>query len=185
MAKNPARQEKLRKEILLILPTKDTPLNAEKMKHLPYLRACMKEAHRMLPVVGGTVRATTQDFVIQGYQVPKGTWVAMAGALFMEDDNYFTKAKEFIPERWLKDDSHKIEGCKHAKDTHPFVYLPFGFGPRMCVGKRFAELEIATFIIRFVREFEIGWNYPDPKIKSTFINTLTGDLKFTLKDLTY
>uniref|UniRef100_A0A336K8U8 CSON001979 protein n=1 Tax=Culicoides sonorensis TaxID=179676 RepID=A0A336K8U8_CULSO len=183
LAKNPARQEKLRKEILEILPTKDTPLTAEKLKHLPYLRACMKEAHRVFPVVAGTVRATTQDMVIQGYQVPKGTWVAMAGQLFLEDDEFFTKAKEFIPERWLKDDSHKAEGCKHAKEAHPFAYLPFGFGPPMCVGRRFAELEIATFIIRFVREFDIRWNYPDLKVKSTFIETLVGDMKFELKDL--
>lgn len=123
--------------------------------------------------------------VLQGHQIPKGTWVTLASAVFTNDEEYFSKPTEFIPERWLKDNSHVAEGVRHAKETNPFVYLPFGFGPRMCVGKRFAELEIETFIIRFVREFDVGWNYPEPKIRSTFIQSLTGDLKFTLKDLNY
>ncbi|XP_063705970.1 probable cytochrome P450 12a5, mitochondrial [Culicoides brevitarsis] len=185
LATNPVRQEKLRKEILSILPTKDTLLTPEKMRSLPYLRACMKEAHRILPVIAGTVRGTQQDLVLQGYQIPKGTWIVMAGGILTDNEENFSKPREFIPERWLKDDSHKAEGVKHAKEAHPFIYLPFGFGPRMCVGRRFAELEIETFIIRFLREFEVSWKYPEPKMRSTFINSLTGDLKFTMKELDY
>lgn len=182
LAKNPEKQKKLRKEVLSILPTKETPLTAERLKHLPYLRACMKEAHRIRPIIAGTVRAAGQDLVLQGYRIPKGTYVAMAGQLFSENEKVYPKADQFIPERWLKDDSYKEEVCKHAKDAHPFAYLPFGFGSRMCVGKRFAELEIATFIIRFVREFEIEWHYPDLKIKSSFVEQLDGDMKFRLID---
>ena len=56
-------------------------------------------------------------------------------------EKYYPEAHKFIPERWLKDDPQ-------YKKTHPFVTMPFGFGPRMCVGRRFAELEIETLVTK-------------------------------------
>ena len=53
------------------------------------------------------------------------------------DGRYFPRPTEFLPERWLP--GHDDIKCKH-----PFAFLPFGFGSRMCVGKRFADLEIET-----------------------------------------
>lgn len=47
------------------------------------------------------------------------------------DERYFENPNEFIPERWLK-----------RGQTNPFAFVPFGFGPRGCIGKRLAELEI-------------------------------------------
>jgi cytochrome P450 len=57
-------------------------------------------------------------------------------------DKYYPEAEKFIPERWLKND------LQHSKKTNPFVTMPFGFGPRMCVGRRFAELEIETLVTK-------------------------------------
>lgn len=95
-------------------------------------------------------------------------------------ENIFKRSREFIPERWLKDNDDPK--CPHAKDSHPFSYLPFGFGPRMCVGRRFAELEIEVLVIRMIREFEIGWDYPELKFKSTSLNIAADPLKFKLSD---
>ena len=71
LAKNPEKQEKVREEIMSILPEKSSELTAEAMKSLPYLRAALKESLRLFPVTVGTMRATTKDMVFQGYQVPK------------------------------------------------------------------------------------------------------------------
>jgi cytochrome P450 len=57
-------------------------------------------------------------------------------------DKYYPEPEKFIPERWLKNDQ------QYSKKTHPFVTMPFGFGPRMCVGRRFAELEIETLVTK-------------------------------------
>jgi cytochrome P450 len=57
-------------------------------------------------------------------------------------EKHYPEADKFIPERWLKDDP------QYSKRTHPFVTMPFGFGPRMCVGRRFAELEIETLVTK-------------------------------------
>lgn len=50
---------------------------------------------------------------------------------------YFSHPEQFLPERWLKG-----SGYKH----HPFASLPFGYGKRMCLGRRFADLELQTVV---------------------------------------
>jgi len=72
LAKNPEKQEILRKEILTILPEKDSKVNELSFNNAPYLKACIKEALRLLPPVTGNIRRTSQDLVLQGYQVPEG-----------------------------------------------------------------------------------------------------------------
>ena len=54
-------------------------------------------------------------------------------------DKYFKNATQFEPERWLK---------SNKQEHHPFASLPFGYGKRMCLGRRFAELEIQTLITK-------------------------------------
>lgn len=61
-------------------------------------------------------------------------------------DKYFPKSDVFLPERWLKDSVFN-------KNYHPFAALPFGFGKRMCLGRRFADLEMQIVLI------EVKFNY--------------------------
>lgn len=96
------------------------------------------------------------------------------------DNHIFDRSDEFIPERWLKDNADPQ--CPHAKDSHPFAYLPFGFGPRMCIGRRFAELEIEVLVIRIIREFKLEWNQPDLKFKSFAFNVPADPLRFRMTD---
>lgn len=56
-----------------------------------------------------------------------------------KDEKYFKNADQFIPERFLRGDKSIDDETRH---TEPFVYLPFGFGPRSCIGQRFAENEM-------------------------------------------
>lgn len=72
----------------------------------------------------------------------------MINSVLHKDDNMFPDSNKYIPERWLKENNNT--GCPSAKTAHPFAFMPFGFGPRMCVGRRFAELELYTLIARYV-----------------------------------
>jgi cytochrome P450 len=71
----------------------------------------------------------------------------MSASTMYENDEYFPRSKEFIPERWLKGIEAAECPVGNGK-AHPFKYVPFGFGPRACIGKRFAELEIEILIMR-------------------------------------
>lgn len=97
-----------------------------------------------------------------------------------QSDRFVPRAKEFLPERWLKT---KEPGCPHAKDAHPFVYLPFGNGPRTCVRRRLAMLEMEILIARITRLFEYRWNNGDLKIQTTLVNTPVNDLKFQMVEV--
>lgn len=74
------------------------------------------------------------------------TEVAMATGVIQVDPEFFPKTTEFIPERWIKGDPLYEETKMNG--NNPFVYQPFGFGPRSCIGRRFAEMEILVMLSR-------------------------------------
>lgn len=106
----------------------------------------------------------------------------MANQVLLQNEQNFPKSDQYLPERWLKASSSTAE-CPHANTANPFIYLPFGFGVRTCIGRRFAELEIQVLLARVIRQFNVEWHHEDIKIRSTMINCPTGDLKFRLNDI--
>lgn len=159
-----------------ISPEKLTELTVDKLKNLPYLRACMKEALRITPITPVNFRMTGQDLVLSGYEVPKGTGVLMCVMKTSNSDIYFPESSKYIPERWLK---NREDACPHMKANNPFVYLPFGFGPRTCIGKRIAEMEIECLIIKMLRNYKVSWTSKEPiRYRSNLVLVPEDNLKF-------
>lgn len=71
LAKNPSKQEKLREEVMRILPEIDSKLTPESLNSVLYMRACFKESMRLTPLIPGNMRGTGKNLVLQGYQIPK------------------------------------------------------------------------------------------------------------------
>lgn len=180
LAMNPDKQAKLREELRTILPHKDSRLTADNMRNMPYLRACIKEGLRMFPPTAGNFRASGRDIVLQGYRVPKGVDVAMGNMTLMRDDHVYTRAKDFLPERWL---SNRDADIPSGKETNPFIYLPFGFGARSCIGKRLAMMEMEVILSRMIRNYEVRWNHGEYEIRTTIINVPGSPLRFELKEV--
>ncbi|KAI8130705.1 putative cytochrome P450 12a5, mitochondrial [Lucilia cuprina] len=185
LATNPKQQTKLRQEILAILPDKNSVLNQENMRNLPYLRACIKESLRLYPVATGNFRTTGQDTILSGYRVPANTDISMTAQLLLKDPKYFEQPNKFLPERWLRSQGLlETEKVSAANKGDPFVYLPFGFGPRICIGNRIVDLELETVLARLLRNFEIKFDYPtDDMFKTNIINIPAKPLKFRFCDL--
>nr|XP_017022013.1 probable cytochrome P450 49a1 isoform X1 [Drosophila kikkawai]XP_017022014.1 probable cytochrome P450 49a1 isoform X1 [Drosophila kikkawai] len=153
LAKNPDKQQRLFEELQRVFPRREAEINQNVLEQMPYLRACVKETLRMRPVVIANGRSLQSDAVINGYHVPKGTHVIFPHLVVSNDPAYFPEPKRFLPERWLKQSTTAAMadagGCPHASQKiHPFVSLPFGFGRRMCVGRRFAEIELHTLLAK-------------------------------------
>ncbi|XP_036331420.1 probable cytochrome P450 12c1, mitochondrial [Rhagoletis pomonella] len=188
IAKNPEKQQKLREELLKVLPHRDQRFTTDNMKHLPYLRACIKEGMRLYPLAFGNMRATGADVALSGYRVPKGTRVFMNSNFLVHEEKFIPRPREFLPERWLRQQDAKTVGDEKliADDLSKFIFLPFGYGPRSCVGKRIVELELEMMLANVVRHFEIEFNYPtDKAFANHFLNTPQIPLKFKFTDLNY
>ncbi|KFB35467.1 cytochrome P450 CYP12F4 [Anopheles sinensis] len=183
LARNPEKQEKLRAELRKILPTKDSHLTPDNMKNMPYLRACIKEGLRLFPPTSGNGRCTGKNLVLQGYRVPKGILVGMGQLVLQRQEGQFTRPSDFVPERWLAGADTASTRCPSAKEAHPFVYMPFGFGARTCIGRRLAMMEMEILISRIIRQYDIRWNHGELKYKATIVNIPANDLKFELKEV--
>jgi len=173
LAKNPEKQAKLREEVMKILPNKDSEFTEASIKNIPYLRACIKESQRVHPLIVGNARVLSRDAVLSGYQVPAGTYVSIVPLNALTRDDYFPQASEFLPERWLRTPKNSEAKCpaNELKSKNPFVFLPFGFGPRMCVGKRIVEMELELGTARLIRNFNVEFNYPtENAFRSALIN---------------
>ncbi|XP_033255640.1 probable cytochrome P450 12a5, mitochondrial [Drosophila miranda] len=133
LAKNPEKQAILREEVMKVLPEKDSEFTEASMKNVPYLRACIKESQRIYPLVIGNGRFLNRDSVLSGYQVPAGTCVSMVPLSLLSSEEHFPKAAEFLPERWIRNATDSNGQCpaNDLKLKNPFVFLPFGFGPRI------------------------------------------------------
>ena len=128
-----------------------TPHTLSKM---PYLKAWVKETLRLYPVSPFLSRMPPEDLILSGYHVPAGTQIDISFYAMGRDENIFDDADSFKPERWLRNNETNKSGI-----PDPFASLPFGFGLRMCLGRRLAELEIYLVLTRMVQEFSI--DYPE------------------------
>ncbi|XP_074028255.1 probable cytochrome P450 49a1 isoform X2 [Leptinotarsa decemlineata] len=111
-----------------------------------YLRACVKETLRLSPTAGANSRFLVQDTPIGGYLIPRNTLVSAFSSVTSTDERYFENTSTFLPDRWLRDSERKF---------HKFASLPFGYGPRMCPGKRLAENEIVILLKQILRKYSL------------------------------
>ncbi|KAF3695134.1 Sterol 26-hydroxylase, mitochondrial [Channa argus] len=152
LSRNPHTQDRLYEEVSTFVPMDWTP-SAEEVTQMPYLRAVLKEALRMYPVVPLNARIISHKTVtIGGYQFPKKTSFAFYHYAISHDKDTFPEPFTFKPERWLRDGRER---------PNPFGSIPFGFGVRGCVGRRIAELEMYMVLFQLIRLFEIK---PDPTV---------------------
>ncbi|XP_029936204.1 cytochrome P450 27C1 [Myripristis murdjan] len=152
LSRYPEAQDTLYKEVSRCVPADQIP-SAQEVMQMPYLKAVIKEALRMYPVVPMNARIITEkDVVIGGYHFPKKTVFTLCHYAISHDEKTFPEPWKFKPERWLRDGRER---------PNPFGSIPFGFGVRGCVGRRIAELEMYLSLSRIIRLFEIK---PDPTI---------------------
>ena len=107
-----------------------------------------------MPLAPQNGRALPIDVVIKGYRIPAGTQILVEHEYVATSPNYFEDPLAYRPERWLRTEKRRAgsggnsnngnisNSTSDSTSVDPFVVLPFGFGPRMCVGRRFAEQKL-------------------------------------------
>lgn len=151
LATNPDKQEKLAEEIMGELGH-DGSLTQQALARMSYVKAAVNESMRLyFPLPSGTMRKLSFDITLSGYNVPKETTIQVSSNRIAKCPRYFDQPDQFLPERWLRGETGQRE-----KAIHSLAFLPFGFGPRKCVGRRFAEQELYLAVVKVVQKYKIG-----------------------------
>ncbi|XP_036165857.1 cytochrome P450 3A19-like isoform X2 [Myotis myotis] len=143
LATHPDVQQKLHKEIDATFPNKATP-TYDALAQMEYLDMVMNESLRLFPIAGRLERVCKKDVEINGVFIPKGTVVMVPSYVLHLDPTYWTEPEEFHPERFSKENKDRI---------NPYIYTPFGNGPRNCIGMRFALMNMKIALVRVLQNF--------------------------------
>ena len=142
---HPATLAEVQAEVDGVLGNQDAPPTAEQLNALTLLDQVLKESLRLYPPIHVGNRRATEEMDICGYRVPEGTRVMMSIYLAHRDKDHWRDPDAFCPARFAHDSEEKVP---------PFTYLPFGGGPRNCIGAAFAQVEVRTALARLLQRFD-------------------------------
>lgn len=118
----------------------------EHAAQLPYLDRVVKETLRLYPPIHLGTRTAAMDLEFNGYRIPAGARVLYSIYLTHRDPRYWPDPDRFDPERFAPESS---------KARAPYTYVPFGGGPRICIGFAFAEAEVKIVLARLLQQFKL------------------------------
>jgi len=151
MANHPEIQEKMHKEVeeALAKNPKGTLIDHEFISeaNIPFTLSVINETLRLQPPVFRPERICTKDWTHNGISIKKGTVVMIAAWAANRDPKvYPDQPDNFKPERFLPE---------NKKNLDPYAFTAFGFGPRNCVGTRFAYESLKLFVSNLVKNFRV------------------------------
>ncbi len=129
LATHPEAKARFHEEVDRVLQGR-TP-NADDLQHLSYTRAVFEESLRLYPPAPVVQRKAAINTTVGGLPLPEGALVFVSIYNLHRHPAFWTNPDRFLPERWLNGE----------RTTARFAYLPFGAGPRACVGIHFASVE--------------------------------------------
>ena len=116
----------------------------DQLPRLSYTEKVMKESLRLYPPGWYLTRKAVEDLEIGGYRIAQGTTVVMNLWGMHRDARYYPDPESFNPDRWTPE---------FAASLPPLAYMPFGTGPRRCIGASFAQMEMLTVLGGMAQRF--------------------------------
>ncbi|XP_058498464.1 cytochrome P450 3A40-like [Solea solea] len=143
LATNPDTQRTLQEEIDETFPNKAQP-TYESLMQMEYLDMAVNESMRLYPIAGRLERMTKTSVEVNGVTIPKGTIIMVPIYVLHRDPALWPEPEVFKPERFSKENKDNID---------PYAFLPFGSGPRNCIGLRFAMLMMKLAVVKVLQDF--------------------------------
>jgi cytochrome P450 len=125
------------------------------LPNLRFTEQVVTEAIRLYPPAWGFGREAIADCEIGGYAVSAGTTIIISPWVLHRHPRHFERPTEFRPERWSGD---------LARQLPRFAYIPFGGGPRICIGNRFAMMESVLILATTAQRFRLEWQRDHPVV---------------------
>ncbi|MBA2127164.1 cytochrome P450 [Hyphomicrobium methylovorum] len=147
LARAPEWQDRLREEIRGV--TGSGAITAETIAQLPLTARFLKESMRLYPPVPVITRVTSDDVDIGGKHLPKPTLIVIPIFALHRHKLLWSDPDRFDPDRFLPENEAKRPRTQ---------FMPFGYGPRICIGSAFANLEAITLLAEFLRTTSFAWD---------------------------
>ncbi|KAF7319086.1 Cytochrome P450 monooxygenase [Mycena chlorophos] len=161
LARNPAAQAKLHKELDEQLGTEDERVaTSQQVKNLPYLDACINEGLRLHSTSAlGLPRIVPEDgLTIDGNSFIPGAVLSVPSYTIHRDPEVWgLDVEAYRPERWFEDDK---------KELMNKTFNPYSVGPRACVGRNLASLELQLIIASILRRFHFVLEHPEEELQT-------------------
>ncbi len=159
LARHPQVEQRVLHEVDTVLAGR--PATFEDMRRLKYTEMTVKESMRLYPASGFLFgRQVVEDVELGGYTLRRGSWLFVSPYLVHHDPRHFKDPEVFDPERFAPGREDEIP---------PYTYMPFGGGPRTCIGNNFAMIQIvlvaATIVQKFRLVLEPGHPEVEPKLE--------------------
>ncbi|MFD7122331.1 cytochrome P450 [Streptomyces sp. NPDC059922] len=145
LARHPEVERKLHAEVDGVLGERTVPA-FEDLPELTYTRMIVDEVLRIYSPAYQLMRRAREDDVIDGYRVPAGTQVLVNSYLLHRHPDFWEDPERFDPERF---------GAEEIAKRPRHAYVPFGSGPRVCLGKHFALTEICLAMAAIARRYRL------------------------------
>lgn len=158
---NKSIQDRIREEVKATLDRTGGKVtyDAVMTEQMPFLDQIVSETLRMYPILpildrecvkpDGFSMEPFSDFVI-----PRGMPIYVPVFALHRDEKYYPEPSKFDPSRFSPENIDKIQ---------PFTYFPFGAGPRNCIGKRFALMQVKTALVKILKDFRLETTEKTPK----------------------
>ncbi len=125
----------------------------------PFLDAILMESMRLYPPVWGIGRTANEDFPLGPYNIRQGTYIFAIPYATHRQESLYPEPLEFRPSRWPN-------GFRDASKTPRGSYIPFGAGPRKCIGLRFSMLSAKLQLAEMLRQMCWSTDVRHPKLKA-------------------
>lgn len=155
----PEIRNRVREEVY---PVMRTGLSYNSLEHLPYTRNVIQESMRLYPPIWIIERAPIENDTIGGFFVPKNSVVSICIHSMHRNPELWVNPEGFDPDRFTPENS---------RGRHPFSYLPFGGGPRICIGNHFAMMEAILILASVVHNYDLNL-VPFAKVEKNPLITL-------------
>lgn len=151
LAKHPEMQRRARDEILEKIQAANGVVTYEAVHDMKYLHQVINETLRLYPSAPILDRVPLEDYTLPNTKITieKGTPVYVALSGIQSDPRFYSDPKRFDPERFSDERKNEIIPC---------TFLPFGEGPRNCIGMRLGVLQTAVGLIAILRDYEVSLN---------------------------
>ncbi|XP_029950461.1 cytochrome P450 3A40-like [Salarias fasciatus] len=146
LATNPDVMKKLQQEIDATFPNKG-PIEYQALMDMDYLDAAINESLRLYPIAARLERVAKASVEINGLVIPKDMVVMVPTWPLHRDPEIWPEPERFKPERFTKGNKETID---------PYTYMPFGMGPRNCIGMRFALVSMKLALVEVLQKFSFS-----------------------------